>query len=151
MMSLSIAAIVILGVMVGVEFAVAVFVNPMLIRLPVESSLAARSEEARILGRVMPVWYLLSLALVVVWTVDAWSRPPALPALASAVLLGVSVVMSIVLLVPINSRTASWTPETVPPDWREQARRWDRLHYIRVAVIIAAFIMAARALALDAV
>lgn len=37
-----------------------------------------------------------------------------------------SVVMSIVLLVP---------------DWRQQVGRWDRFHYIRVGVIVAAFVL----------
>lgn len=26
-------------------------------------------------------------------------------------------------------------------DWREQHRRWDRLHYLRVAIIVASFVL----------
>jgi hypothetical protein len=49
--------------MVGVEFAVAVFVNPILLRLPVGSSIEARADGGRVLGRVMPFWYFASLIL----------------------------------------------------------------------------------------
>jgi hypothetical protein len=42
------------------------------------------------------------------------------------VLLVLSVVMSILLLVPINSRVATWSREGVPADWKQQVRRCDR-------------------------
>jgi hypothetical protein len=54
--------------------------------------------------------------------------------------------MSILLLVPINNLSKSWTPETRPPDWKQQLRRWERLHYLRVAVITAAFTLLVTAL-----
>ena len=138
---------VVVGLMVGVEFAVAVFVNPILNRLSLEASMAARSDGARFLGKVMPVWYSASLALMIGYAVSTWHRPSAAPALGSAVLLAASVVLSLLLLVPINSRSASWKPETAPPDWREQTSRWDRFHYLRVAIIVLAFVCAAWALA----
>jgi hypothetical protein len=43
------------------------------------------------------------------------------------------------LLVPINSRVARWSADSLPPDWRAQVTRWDRFHSIRVTVIVAAF------------
>ncbi len=64
-------------------------------------------------------------------------------AVVGAGLLAVSVVMSVVLLVPINNKAAAWTAEDHPIDWREQHRRWDRLHYARLAVITAGFAMIA--------
>jgi hypothetical protein len=62
-------------------------------------------------------------------------------AIAATALLAVSIVMSIALLVPINNRSASWTADDHPGDWREQQQRWDRLHYARVAIIVAAFML----------
>ncbi len=53
--------------------------------------------------------------------------------------------MSVALLVPINNRGKTWTPENRPDDWKEQATRWARYHYTRVAVIIAAFTLLAAA------
>lgn len=54
--------------------------------------------------------------------------------------------MSILLLVPINNRGKTWTPENRPEDWKEQMNRWDRFHYVRVAVIISAFTLLVAAL-----
>jgi Domain of unknown function (DUF1772) len=62
-------------------------------------------------------------------------------AVAAAALLAVSIVMSIALLVPIASRSATWTADHHPADWREQQQRWDRLHYARVAIIVAGFVL----------
>ena len=28
-----------------------------------------------------------------------------------------------------------------PADWREQQQRWERLHYARVAIIVAGFVL----------
>lgn len=132
----------VVGTMVGVEFAVAVFVNPIFLRLPADASIQARADGGRLLGRVMPFWYFGSLALTAGLAAAAWNRPAAGgSAVTAAVLLAVSVVMSIALLVPINNRSVTWTAADHPADWREQQQRWDRLHYIRVALIIAAFVL----------
>jgi uncharacterized membrane protein len=140
--TLAVVTATIVGTMVGVEFAVAVFVNPILLRLPAGHSLEARADGARVLGRVMPFWYFGSLILTAALAGATWGRPAAGPAIAAGALLAVSVVMSIALLVPINNRAASWTADQHPADWREQQQRWDRLHYARVAIIIAAFVLA---------
>jgi uncharacterized membrane protein len=139
--SLAVITATVFGVMVGVEFAVAVFVNPILLRLPAGVSLQARADGARVGGRVMPFWYFGSLLLTVWLAAVTWGGPAGGAAVAAAALLAVSVVMSITLLVPINSRSATWTADDHPADWREQQQRWDRLHYARVAIIVAAFVL----------
>jgi uncharacterized membrane protein len=139
--ALAVITATVVGTMVGVEFAVAVFVNPILLRLPAGPSLEARADGARVLGRVMPFWYFGSLILTAGVAAATWDGPAAGAAIAAAALLAVSIVMSIALLVPINSRSAAWTADDHPGDWREQQRRWDRLHYARVAIIVAAFVL----------
>jgi hypothetical protein len=139
--TLAVITATVLGVMVGVEFAVAVFVNPMLLRLPAGPSLQARADGARVGGRVMPFWYCGSLLLTAWLAAVTWGGVAGDAAVAAAALLVVSAVMSITLLVPINNRTATWTADHHPADWREQQQRWDRLHYARVAIIIAAFVL----------
>jgi hypothetical protein len=139
--ALSVIAPTVVGTMVGVEFAVAVFVNPILLRLPAGSSLEARADGARVLGRVMPFWYVASLILTAALAAATSDGTAAGAAIAAAALLAVSVVMSIALLVPINNRSATWTADDHPDDWREQQQRWDRLHYARVAIIVAAFVL----------
>ena len=139
--ALAVITTTVVGIMVGVEFAVAVFVNPILRRLPAGPSLEARADGGRVLGRVMPFWYVTSLALTAALVATTWGSAAAGAALAAAVLLAVSVVMSIAWLVPINDRSKTWTANDHPDDWREQQERWDRLHYVRVAVIVAAFVL----------
>ena len=60
---LSIVAVVVVGLMVGVEVSVAFVVNPIVDRLPANAGLLARADGGRMLGRVMPVWYFGSLLL----------------------------------------------------------------------------------------
>jgi Domain of unknown function (DUF1772) len=141
--TLAIVSTTVVGVMVGVEFAVAVFVNPIMLRLPAGQALEARADGARVLGRVMPFWYVGSLALTAGLAAATWARSGAGAgaATAAAALLAVSVVMSVALLVPINNRAATWTANDHPDDYREQEQRWDRLHYARVAILVAAFVL----------
>jgi hypothetical protein len=135
----------VIGLMVGVEFAVAFVINPILLRLPVGASIAARADGGRMLGRAMPFWYIGSLVLTAALTALTWGTTTAATALVAAVLLAASVVISVALLVPINNRAVTWTAEDHPDDWREQQQRWDRLHYGRVAMIVAAFVLVAAA------
>ena len=89
----------------------------------------------------MPFWYISSLVLVLGLAVAVWGSPAAGAAVVAAILLAVSVIMSITLLVPINNRSKTWTAEDHPDDWREQQKRWHVLHYARVAIIVAAFVL----------
>jgi uncharacterized membrane protein len=139
--ALAVIATTVVGTMVGVEFAVAVFVNPILLRLPAGSSLEARADGARVLGRVMPFWYFASVILTAGLAAATQGDAATGAAIAAAALLIVSVVMSLALLVPINNRSATWTASDHPDDWREQRQRWDRLHYARMAIILAGFVL----------
>ncbi|MZD10261.1 DUF1772 domain-containing protein [Streptomyces sp. SID5785] len=144
--ALEVVATVVVGVMVGVEFSVPAFTNPIFNALPGDTGLLARAHGGRLGGAVMPFWYFGSLALVAAWAVAGWPQGAALVVTAGALLV-VSVLLSVLLLVPINNRVKAWTPESRPADWKEQLRRWDRLHYVRVAVIVAAFVLLVTALA----
>ncbi|MGW4232260.1 DUF1772 domain-containing protein [Streptomyces sp. NPDC004980] len=145
--ALEIVTTVIVGLMVGVEFSVAFVINPILNALPDDSSQRGRSHGGRMLGAVMPVWYIGSLVLVAVWAVAGWRHDGAGLVVTAGALLLLSVIMSILLLVPINNQGKTWTTENRPDDWKEQMNRWDRFHYVRVAVIIAAFALLVTALA----
>ncbi|MBT0992823.1 DUF1772 domain-containing protein [Cellulomonas sp. DKR-3] len=134
--------------MVGVELAVAVVINPILLQLDAGASLTARAYGARMLGRAMPFWYVGSLVLAGALAAVAWGTSAATASLVAAALLVVTVLMSVLWLVPINNRSSSWTAEDHPADWREQHRRWDRLHIARVAFLVAAFALVGLAAAL---
>ncbi|MEU8843140.1 DUF1772 domain-containing protein [Streptomyces roseus] len=144
--ALEVFTTVAVGVMVGVEFSVAFFVNPILDGLPGDNGLRGRTHGARLLGAVMPFWYIGSLVLAALWAVIGWHGHGAGLVVTAAGLLVLSVAMSILLLVPINDRVKTWTAEGAPADWRQQMHRWDRFHYARVAVIVAAFTLLVTAL-----
>ena len=144
--ALEVVTTVVVGLMVGVEFAVAFVMNPIFNALPEDSGQLGRAHGGRMLGAVMPFWYIGSLALTAILAAAEWHDDDAALLVVAGALLIVSVVMSIVLLVPINNRGKTWTPENRPADWKEQMNRWDRYHYVRVAVIIAAFALLATAL-----
>ncbi|MFH9618600.1 DUF1772 domain-containing protein [Streptomyces pratensis] len=137
--ALEVFTVVSVGVMVGVEFSVAFVINRILGALPEDSGQLGRAHGGRMLGAVMPVWYIGSLVLVAVRAVAGWHHHGTGLVVTAGALLILSVIMSIALLVPINDRGKTWTPENRPADWKEQANRWDRYHYVRVAVLVAAF------------
>ncbi|MDH6129880.1 DUF1772 domain-containing protein [Kitasatospora sp. GP82] len=144
--ALEVFTTVIVGVMVGVEFSVAFVMKRIFDALPEDSGQLGRAHGGRMLGAVMPFWYIGSLALSAVWAIAGWHHHGAGLVVIAAALLILSVIMSLLLLVPINNRSKTWTPENRPEDWKEQGNRWDRFHYVRVAVIIAAFTLLATAL-----
>ncbi|MEW2519433.1 DUF1772 domain-containing protein [Actinacidiphila alni] len=136
---------VVVGVLVGVEFAVAFVMNPILNALPDDSTQLGNAHGGRMLGAVMPFWYIGSLVLCTVWAAAGWGDHHTGLVVTAAGLLLLSVVMSIVLLVPINNRNKTWTPENRPADWKQQLARWNRYHYVRVADLVAAFALLATA------
>ncbi len=145
--ALEVFTTVVVGLMVGVEFSVAFVMNRILGALPEDSGQLGRAHGGRMLGAVMPVWYITSVVLVAVWAVVGRSDEQGTGFVVIAgTLLVLSVLMSLVLLVPINNRGRTWTPENRPADWKEQMKRWDRYHHVRVAVIVAAFAVLVAAL-----
>ncbi|MFF3785738.1 DUF1772 domain-containing protein [Streptomyces sp. NPDC001933] len=145
--ALEVFTTVVVGLMVGVEFSVAFVMNRIFDALPEDSGQLGRAHGGRMLGAVMPVWYITSLVLSVVWAIAGRHHDGTGLVVTAGALLILSVVMSILLLVPINNQGKTWTPENRPEDWKEQMNRWDRYHYVRVAVIIAAFTLLVAALA----
>ncbi|OBG88889.1 hypothetical protein A5699_15975 [Mycobacterium sp. E802] len=140
--ALQILAVVVLGPLVGVEFGVAAFTNPILQRLPDTAYRQARGSGGRILGTVMPFWYLGAVGLMIAAAV--WNPAPLL--ITAIVLMGLIVVITLTTLVPINNRVAagSWSDGDSATDvaqFHEWVRRWDRLHWVRVGLLAAAFVL----------
>jgi uncharacterized membrane protein len=139
--ALDIFTIVLAGLMVGNELAIAVFIHPILDRLPEKAHLPTAIAIARFLGRVMPFWYglvlvLLGLAAFLHHRVSGeWSWP----LIISSALWAVSIGFTIAALVPINNRVASWTEASRPNNWRTDRHRWDVLHRWRVLLLTIAF------------
>ncbi|MCV7409532.1 hypothetical protein AWC05_25320 [Mycobacterium florentinum] len=127
-------AVVIAGPMVGVELSVAAFFNPMFAPLPDDAFRAVRGRAARVLGAVMPFWYIGTLLMLAVAAVRGWGATSGWLCAFAAGLMVVVVLLTVTMLVPINNRIAKW-PATGEIS-RELAARWDRLHWLRVLLLL---------------
>lgn len=132
---IEILAVLVTGALVGVEFGVTAFSHPILERLPEAAYSQGRSASARILGRVMPFWY--GLVVLLLLTVVVLQPEPLY--FAAVVVMGTAMLLTFTLLVPANNRVAAWAgPADVS---RELAARWDRLHWVRVALLAVVFVL----------
>lgn len=134
---LNVVTMIVAGLMVGSELAVAVFVHPTLYKLPDDVHLPVATALARLQGRWMPFWYILVCLLTLAEAFIGWrqsGRLPIWPA-TSAILWILAILLSVTALVPINNRIASWKSSTPPPDWKTYRRRWDLLHRWRVVLL----------------
>jgi Domain of unknown function (DUF1772) len=133
---IEIVALVIAGPMVGVEIAVAAFTNPIIGRLPDDAFRQARRDGSRVLSKVMPFWYIAVLVMLIVAAVitsGEWLVTVA------AVLMAMVMLLTVTMLVPINNRIGAWTDAAD----RDLARRWDRLHWLRVGLLVVVLVLLA--------
>src|ERR1035438_2840484 len=137
---LTIITIVSLGLLIGTEFAVSVFVNPVLWKLHNSAQAAAIRMFARKLGTAMPFWYAGSLVLLAsAWFLGHHEAHPWL--LLSANLIWVAViVLTLLFLVPINNRMAQLDPGSFAVESRREHHKWDAMHRARVAALTVAFV-----------
>ncbi|MGA3049182.1 MAG: DUF1772 domain-containing protein [Terracidiphilus sp.] len=126
------------GLMTGNELAVSLFIHPTLRHLDDRGRARAVSLFARSLGKGMPVWYIVSLALI---TAEAFLRrhEPAFPLLVVAAAIWLAIILiTVVVLVPINNRIAALDPSALSVNWLNDHRRWETLHRWRIAWLFAA-------------
>ncbi len=124
-----------IGLLIGTELAVSVFINPILWKLENPLQLTATRLFARRLGGAMPFWYVASLVLLIAETiVRRHESGAALLAIASVIWAAV-IVLTILFLVPINNRLAQLGATSVAEVARQQHRKWDRMHRYRVAAL----------------
>jgi uncharacterized membrane protein len=127
-----------MGLMIGNELAVSLFVNPAIWRLDEQAQAKAASLLARSLGKAMPFWYALCLVLLIA---EAYIRRggPAFGLLLAAIAIWVAVIAYTVLaLVPINNRITLLTPASLPAQWKHDHKKWDTLHRWRIALLVVA-------------
>ena len=129
-----------IGLMVGTEFAVSVFVNPVLWRLKDEAQAETIRMFARKLGTAMPFWYVLSLLLLLLEMVLR-RHEAGFPLLVAAVAIwAVVIVLTLLFLVPINNRMMRLEPGSIAEAARREHHRWDSMHRLRVAALTAAMV-----------
>ena len=83
----------------------------------------------------MPFWYLGALALLIV---EAVLLRDAL-VIGAVALMAAAVLLTVTTLVPINNRIGRW--QTDADVSRALASRWDRLHWLRVSLLAALFLL----------
>jgi uncharacterized membrane protein len=129
-----------IGLMIGTEFAVSAFLNPTLEKLGDTAQAHATRLFARKLGTVMPFWYAVNLLLLIGETIIS-RRQPGMAFLSAACGLWVAViVLTLILLVPINNRIAKMDSTLFTDTLRREHARWDVLHRWRVLTISVAMI-----------
>lgn len=122
--------------LVGVEFFVSAFVNPVVWRLEPESQLKMLSRFALVLGKAMPVWYSVSTLLLGIQTWLCWHTPGRALLLTADVIWVLTSVASILVLVPLNNRVAEGAA-----DWQRIHRIWDRRHRVRIVALATAAVL----------
>ena len=138
---LDIITILCIGLMVGNELTVSLFINPVMWQLEEQAQAKTLSLFARYLGKAMPIWYILSLVLLIA---EAYLRrhQPALTPLLTAIIIWVAVILyTVTTLVPINNRIVALSTQ-----WRSEHKRWDALHRWRILLLTIAMICVTHAL-----
>jgi hypothetical protein len=126
------------GLMVGNELAVSAFVNPAVWQLESGPQAQGLSILARSLGRVMPVWYGLGLALLALESFLHRHQAALVPLLTATFIWAGVIVFTIGMLVPINDRIASLNLAAPTPGWKYDHKKWDSLHRVRILLLAVA-------------
>ena len=129
-----------IGLLIGTEFAVAVFINPILRKLGSREELRAIRLFAAKLGTAMPFWYGVSFLLLIAELVFRHREVGAMLLVAASAIWAAVIVLTILFLVPINNRLARVDLDAPPEPALKEHGRWDAMHRWRVASLTAAMI-----------
>lgn len=138
---LNIVTIVSIGLMIGTEFAVWAFINPILWKLEDAARDHAVQLFAKKLGTVMPFWYGLNLILLICETSILWNHAGVQLVGAAAGIWAAVIVLTLIFLVPINNRLARGGSSMSVDRAHREHRRWDALHRVRVIALGVAMVL----------
>jgi hypothetical protein len=138
-----IATATVVATLAGNELAVAAFVHPQLRKLNAGAHAQTAQPLANVLGKAMPFWYGAALVLIIgaIFEHHPITSGAGLLITFAAVLWAVIIAFTIALLVPINNRIAGMNPEQPYPTWLEDRCRWDKLHRVRVELVMIAMLL----------
>lgn len=123
-----------IGLLIGTELSVSIFVNPILARLDTGTRMVAVSYFAKRLGKAMPFWYVVTALLLLAETVIRWHAGNDTLLVTATGLWFAVIVLTLILLVPINNRMMQLNSGSAESSLAEH-RTWDLLHRGRVAVL----------------
>ena len=139
MSSIEIAAILCIGLLLGTEFAVSVFINPIVWQLDEPAQATATRLFATRLGKAMPFWYAASFIFLIVEAV-LYRHQTSLPLLIAACTIWAAVILqSVFFLVPIANRMTRLA-NSFPEAERQQSKKWDTRHRLRIAAVGVSFL-----------
>jgi uncharacterized membrane protein len=138
---LRVATILSIGLMIGVELAVWLFINPVLWKLEDPLRPQAVRLFARRLGAAMPFWYSLNFLLLAAEAVLLRHEPGATLIYAAIGIWVVVIVLTLVFLVPINNRLAREDAGLPAAEAHREHLRWDSRHRVRVIALAAAMVL----------
>lgn len=138
---LDILTILSVGLLIGTEFAVSVFINPVLWRLDDRAQALAVKSFAKMLGRAMPFWYAGSFFLLIAEAVLRRAQGGFSLLIASCAVWAAVIVLTLLFLVPINNRIGALTDEVFSEAVKQEHRRWDARHRLRVVALALALVM----------
>jgi uncharacterized membrane protein len=142
-MTIEVLSLLLVGWIAGAELGSWCCVQPVVARLPYEQYVAAEQAMLRTFGRLMPVLMplsgVLAIALVVVSrgerSLVLWCR------VAAALCIALTVVTTLTVNVPINTRTASWQLTTDALEWQQMREQWHLFQGVRGGLFAAAFVL----------
>ncbi|QMV18914.1 DUF1772 domain-containing protein [Granulicella sp. 5B5] len=130
-----------IGMLIGVEFCVSVFINPILDRLDPLTQAHLMRDFAKRLGGAMPFWYGFNLLLLITESVFRRQQPNAALLYTAVTLWALTILMTVLILVPINNRMMQLEGAISEQSKRDHGK-WDTLHRLRVVALAAAAICA---------
>jgi hypothetical protein len=137
---LNVATILCIGLLIGAEFAVSAFVNPVINKLDLAAKAEATRLFARLLGAVMPVWYIASLLLLLSETIIHLHNSLIVWLGVAVAFWSAAIALSLVSLVPIANRLARMDADGWTESAQREHRKWDALHRVRVFALAVAMI-----------
>jgi uncharacterized membrane protein len=111
------------GLMIGVEFSVSAFINPILNRLDDRARMNATQLFARKLGGVMPYWYSVSLLLLIASAVIHRHDSGLRLLIVAGALWIATIVHTVLVLVPINNRIIRLDSDNFSPEAQREQHR----------------------------
>lgn len=141
MLILDIVTVVSVGMMAGVEFAVSGFLNPVLLTMEDAAQVFATRAFARLLGRVMPFWYIGNMVLLIAEAVVRHGQSGSALLYAACGVWAAVIALTLVFLVPINNRIAALPDGAFVQAMRAEHRVWDLRHRVRIAALVAAMVL----------
>jgi hypothetical protein len=139
---LDVLTVVSLALLIGTEFAVSVFINPVLRKLDAAARMHATRLFAALLGTVMPFWYGFDFLLLIAEAVVRRHQSGISMLTVSSVIWAAIIAFSLLTLVPINNRMMQLGADSSSTDALRDHKKWDGLHRMRVLALGASFITA---------